>query len=51
MFRELRTASLLSKILHKDPTALPAWDALRMGTIGKALRNELRMKAVLVVWD
>lgn len=33
MFREARTASLLSKVDHTDPTALPAWKALRLATI------------------
>jgi 5-methylthioadenosine/S-adenosylhomocysteine deaminase len=36
MFKEMRMASLLSKIKHKDPTALPAWDSLRIATIGGA---------------
>jgi 5-methylthioadenosine/S-adenosylhomocysteine deaminase len=34
--RELRTASLLAKTDLSDPTALPAWEALRVGTIGGA---------------
>lgn len=34
--RELRTASLLSKVDRADPTALPAWEALRLGTLGGA---------------
>lgn len=36
MGRELRTASLLSKTDRADPTALPAWEALRVGTRGGA---------------
>ncbi|MHA2249929.1 MAG: amidohydrolase family protein [Candidatus Kariarchaeaceae archaeon] len=36
MFREMRTASLLAKVLHKDPTSLPAWRALQLTTIGGA---------------
>ncbi|MBS3794536.1 MAG: amidohydrolase family protein [Candidatus Thorarchaeota archaeon] len=36
MFMEAKYASILSKTKHKDPTALPAWDALRMLTIGGA---------------
>ncbi|WP_255191467.1 amidohydrolase family protein [Natronobeatus ordinarius] len=31
--RELRTAALLAKVDRTDPTAFPAWDALRVGTI------------------
>ncbi|MFP8891605.1 amidohydrolase family protein [Natrialbaceae archaeon A-CW2] len=33
LLRELRTASLLSKTDRGDPTAFPAWTALRVGTI------------------
>lgn len=36
MFREMRTASLLTKTLLHDPTALPAWQALQLGTMGGA---------------
>lgn len=36
MLREVRTAALLSKTLHADPTALPAWEALRLATLGGA---------------
>ena len=36
MFREMRTASLLAKVTHQDPTRLPAWKALELGTIGGA---------------
>ncbi|MFC6904223.1 amidohydrolase family protein [Halalkalicoccus tibetensis] len=36
MGRELRTASLLAKTDRGDPTALPAWEALRLGTVGGA---------------
>lgn len=36
MLRELRTASLLSKIDRGDPTSLPAWEALGLGTVGGA---------------
>ncbi|MEF8802167.1 MAG: amidohydrolase family protein [Halolamina sp.] len=36
MFREARTAATLSKVEHTDPTALPAWAALRMATVGGA---------------
>jgi len=32
MFREMQLASVLSKITAKDPTALPAWEALQLGT-------------------
>jgi 5-methylthioadenosine/S-adenosylhomocysteine deaminase len=31
--RELRTTALLAKTKRTDPTALPAWEALRVGTI------------------
>jgi 5-methylthioadenosine/S-adenosylhomocysteine deaminase len=34
LLRELRTASLLSKVDRGDPTSLPAWEALRLGTLG-----------------
>jgi 5-methylthioadenosine/S-adenosylhomocysteine deaminase len=36
MFREMCTASLLTKILRRDPTVLPAWKALQLGTMGGA---------------
>jgi 5-methylthioadenosine/S-adenosylhomocysteine deaminase len=36
LLRELRTASLLSKVDRGDPTSLPAWEALRLGTLGGA---------------
>ncbi len=36
MLRELRTASLLSKTDRGDPTSLPAWKALDLGTVGGA---------------
>jgi len=36
LFREMRTASLLTKTLHKDPTRLPAWKTLQLATIGGA---------------
>ncbi|PSP76980.1 amidohydrolase [Halobacteriales archaeon QS_1_68_20] len=36
MLREVRTAALLSKTVHADPTALPAWEALRLATLGGA---------------
>ncbi|MFQ5977996.1 MAG: amidohydrolase family protein [Candidatus Heimdallarchaeota archaeon] len=36
MFQEIRTASILTKILMQDPTALPAWKALQLGTISGA---------------
>jgi 5-methylthioadenosine/S-adenosylhomocysteine deaminase len=34
MFREMRMASILSKIVNKDPTALPPWKSLQLATIG-----------------
>jgi 5-methylthioadenosine/S-adenosylhomocysteine deaminase len=33
MVRELRTISLLSKVINQDPTSLPAWEALKLGTV------------------
>jgi 5-methylthioadenosine/S-adenosylhomocysteine deaminase len=36
MFREARTAATLSKVKHTDGTALTAWGALRMATVGGA---------------
>jgi 5-methylthioadenosine/S-adenosylhomocysteine deaminase len=36
MFREMRTISILTKTMLKDPTALPAWEALQLGTINGA---------------
>ena len=33
LLREVRTASLLSKVERGDPTALPAWKALRLATV------------------
>ena len=36
LLRELRTAALLSKVARGDPTVLPSWEALRLGTRGGA---------------
>ncbi len=36
MLAELRTACLLSKTDRQDPTALPAWEAIQVGTLGGA---------------
>jgi 5-methylthioadenosine/S-adenosylhomocysteine deaminase len=33
MFREMRSASILSKVTTGDPTALPAWTSLQLGTV------------------
>ncbi|WP_132058933.1 amidohydrolase family protein [Halorussus amylolyticus] len=33
LLREVRTASLLSKVELGDPTAIPAWQALRLATV------------------
>jgi 5-methylthioadenosine/S-adenosylhomocysteine deaminase len=41
MFMEAKYASILSKTEHKDPTALPAWDVLRMVTMGGAMCHGL----------
>ncbi|MCU4742156.1 amidohydrolase family protein [Natronoglomus mannanivorans] len=58
--RELRTTALLSKTDRGDPTAFPAWEALRVGTIegARALGIDDRVgslevgkRADLVVFD
>ncbi|MFW6038223.1 MAG: amidohydrolase family protein [Candidatus Saliniplasma sp.] len=36
MFREMRTASILTKTRYKDPTRLPAWEILKVGCLGGA---------------
>ncbi|MFW9996905.1 MAG: amidohydrolase family protein [Candidatus Odinarchaeota archaeon] len=36
MFREMRVASMLSKVVSKDPTALPPWKSLQLATIDGA---------------
>lgn len=36
MFKEMRMASILTKVINKDPTALPPWQSLRLTTIGGA---------------
>lgn len=36
MFRETRTAAMLSKTDATDPTAMPAWEALSLATVGGA---------------
>jgi len=36
MFRETRTAAILSKTDATDPTAMPAWEALELATVGGA---------------
>ncbi len=36
MFREMRTISVLTKTMYKDPTLLPAWETLRLGCKGGA---------------
>ncbi|MHA1366350.1 MAG: amidohydrolase family protein, partial [Candidatus Heimdallarchaeota archaeon] len=36
MFTEMRTISLVTKTMLKDPTALPAWEVLKIGTKGGA---------------
>jgi 5-methylthioadenosine/S-adenosylhomocysteine deaminase len=33
MIREIRTISLLSKVIKQDPTVLPAWEALKLSSI------------------
>jgi 5-methylthioadenosine/S-adenosylhomocysteine deaminase len=37
MFKEMRMASMLSKVQAKDPAVLPAWESLQMGTRKGAL--------------
>ncbi|MBD3189648.1 MAG: amidohydrolase family protein [Candidatus Heimdallarchaeota archaeon] len=44
MFREMRTISLLTKTTKKDPTALPAWEVLRLATSGGAKILNLEKK-------
>jgi 5-methylthioadenosine/S-adenosylhomocysteine deaminase len=36
MIREMRSASVFAKIQHQDPTILPAWQVLQLGTVGGA---------------
>ncbi len=36
MFQEMRMASVLTKVINKDPTALPPWESLQLTTIGGA---------------
>lgn len=36
MFKEMRMASILSKIAVRDPTVLPAWMSLQLGTVNGA---------------
>ena len=36
MFTEMRTISILSKIIRRDPTILPAWEVLQIATKGGA---------------
>ena len=36
LFREMRTISLLTKTHYKNPTLLPAWQVLRIATLGGA---------------
>jgi len=36
LFTEMKMACLLTKVLQKDPTAMPPWEALRLATIGGA---------------
>ncbi len=33
MVREMRTISIVSKVVYKDPTILPAWETLKLATI------------------
>ena len=36
LFCEMRMASILTKILYKDPTLLPPWESMRLATVGGA---------------
>jgi len=36
MFQEMKTLSILTKVIHKDPTALPPWQALKLTTTNAA---------------
>jgi 5-methylthioadenosine/S-adenosylhomocysteine deaminase len=58
LFEEMKTAALLHKVNTFNPTALPAWQVLQMGTVNgaKALGTETGMlkvgkKADLIVVD
>jgi 5-methylthioadenosine/S-adenosylhomocysteine deaminase len=60
MLREARTAATLSKVEHADPTALTAWEALRLATVEGARtlgiddevgRLEAGMRADLAIVD
>lgn len=33
MFKEMRVASMLSKVVTQNPAALPAWESLKLGTV------------------
>lgn len=45
MFQELKTLSILTKVIYKDPTALPPWQTLKLATSNAAtilgLENEV----------
>jgi len=60
MLDQIRYAAILNKIKHQDPTVLPAWKVLRMGTIeaAKCLRLdqhigslEVGKKADVILFD
>jgi 5-methylthioadenosine/S-adenosylhomocysteine deaminase len=36
LFNEIKMASILTKVIQNDPTALPPWESLKLGTIGGA---------------
>ncbi|MHA2225327.1 MAG: amidohydrolase family protein [Candidatus Hodarchaeales archaeon] len=36
LFQEMRMISVLTKVINKDPTSLPPWEALHLTTIGGA---------------
>jgi 5-methylthioadenosine/S-adenosylhomocysteine deaminase len=36
LFTEIRMASLLTKVIYKDPTVLPPWHSLKLATLGGA---------------
>ncbi len=44
LFIEMRMASLLSKVAKRDPTVLPPWTSLNLGTLGGARVLDLENK-------
>ncbi|TFG26995.1 MAG: amidohydrolase [Promethearchaeota archaeon] len=44
LFNEIKMASILTKVVQRDPTALPPWDAMKMATIDGAEVLNLKNK-------